>query len=297
MRTILMIDDDRLQCRLTEKFFDHFKGERFRLYSVCTYEAGLAELVKGDYAACLLDYQLGPRDGLALMRAALAAGVTTPIIFLTSETSRAVDTEALNAGAFDYLVKGAITPELLERSLRYALKLGATLAELRRLATQDALTGLLNRREFSRLMVEEVARAHRFERPLAVVMFDLDYFKAINDTHGHPVGDAVLVEVARRLQSGSRRTDRLARYGGEEFACLLVETSGDSALVQAKRLLAAIAATPVVLPDGTTLTVTGSAGVAGLTPGDSEQALLATVDRALYQAKANGRAQAFLSLP
>ncbi|MFH1499585.1 MAG: GGDEF domain-containing response regulator [Verrucomicrobiota bacterium] len=292
MRTILMIDDDRLQCRLTEKLFEKFRGERFRLYSVFTYEEGLAELMEGRHAACLLDYQLGPRDGLMLMRTALAAGATTPIIFLTAETSRAVDTEALNAGAFDYLVKGEITVGALERSLRYALKLGETLAELRRLATHDALTGLHNRREFDRRLVEEVARARRFGRPLSLVLLDLDRFKSINDTHGHPAGDAVLVEVARRLSADVRRTDRLARHGGEEFALLLVETAQDAALAQARRLLTLIAEAPVVLPDGGTLTVTASAGVAGLTADGDELSLVRAADEALYRAKAAGRGRA-----
>lgn len=292
MRTILMIDDDRLQCRLTEKLFEKFQGERFQLYSVNTYEEGLAELMEGRHAACLLDYQLGPRDGLMLMRTALAAGATTPIVFLTAETSRDVDTEALNAGALDYLVKGEITAGALERSLRYALKLGETLAELRRLATHDALTGLHNRREFDRRLVEEVARARRFGRPLSLVLLDLDYFKAINDTHGHPAGDEVLKAVARRLAGGSRKTDRLARHGGEEFALLLVETNVEAALTQARRLLSIIADTPVALPEGMTLAVTASAGVAELAPDGDELSLVRAADEALYRAKASGRARA-----
>ncbi len=240
MRTVLMIDDDRLQCRLTEKLFEHFQGERFRLYPVYNYEEGLAELLGGGHAACLLDYQLGPRDGLALMREAVAAGAVTPVVFLTAETSRAVDMEALDAGAFDYLVKGEITAAMLERSLRYALRLGETLTELRRLATRDALTGVWNRGEFSRMLADEVARARRFGRPLALVMLDVDHFKAINDTHGHPAGDVVLAEVARRLGGEVRKTDRLARFGGEEFAVLLVETGAAEALTLARRLLAAL---------------------------------------------------------
>ncbi len=296
MRTVLMIDDDRLQCRLIEKLFERFHGEQFQLRAVSTYEEGLSELLKGGYAACLLDYQLGARDGLALMAEALAAGATTPIIFLTAETSREVDTQALNSGAFDYLVKSEITPGSLERSLRYALKLDTTLAELRRLATHDALTGLLNRREFSRMIIDEVTRVTRFGHPLSLVMLDLDHFKEINDTHGHQAGDAVLIELAHRLSAGSRRTDRVARYGGEEFAILLVETDAASAMLQAGRLIELISQTPIRLPDGTMLTVTASAGVAGLPAGGSEQALIGAADRALYRAKAEGRARACLDM-
>ena len=124
-----------------------------------------------------------------------------PIVFLTAESSSDIDIEALNAGALDYLVKGEISPSNLERSIRYALKLSDTLAELKRLATRDALTGLLNRRELNRIMKEEVERSNRFGRPFSLVMLDLDHFKSVNDTHGHAAGDLVLQEAAKRMSS------------------------------------------------------------------------------------------------
>ena len=107
----------------------------------------------------------------------------------------------MNAGALDYLVKGEISPSNLERSIRYALKLSDTLAELKRLATRHALTGLLNRRELNRIMKEEVERSNRFGRPFSLVMLDLDHFKSVNDTHGHAAGDLVLQEAAKRMSS------------------------------------------------------------------------------------------------
>ena len=149
-RKILMIDDDRMQYRLTQAHFKNFRGEDFTLDWAATYEEGLARLLEGSYAACLLDYQLGERNGLELIRAAVAGGSHTPIVFLTAEASERVDIEAMNAGALDYLVKGEISSRTLERSLRYALKLGDTLEALRKLATHDQLTSLLNRREFDR---------------------------------------------------------------------------------------------------------------------------------------------------
>src|SRR6185503_9755030 len=133
--------------------------------------------------ACLLDYQLGDRDGLQLIREAVERECRTPIVFLTAETAHRVDVDAMNAGALDYLVKGEITPPALERSLRYALKLGDTLEELRRLATRDQLTGMLNRREFDRLLAQEQERAKRFGHSLALVMVDIDHFKSVNDRH------------------------------------------------------------------------------------------------------------------
>ena len=149
---------------------------------------GLARLLTGNYAVCLLDYRLGERDGLQLIREAAESGCRTPIVFLTAESSENVDIQAMEAGALDYLVKGEITPRSLERSLRYALKLGETLEALRRLATRDELTGLANRREYDRILAEEEDRAQRFGQPLSLVIIDLDRFKLVNDTHGHAAG-------------------------------------------------------------------------------------------------------------
>ncbi len=296
MRRILLIDDDRLQFVLTRAQFAQFRGEPFALDYAASYEDGLAQLLAGGHAACLLDYQLGPRDGLALIREAVASGCRTPIIFLTAETSDSVDTAAMNAGALDYLVKGELNPAALERSLRYALKLGDTLGQLHRLATHDGLTGLLNRREFDRLLAEETERAARFGRPLALALFDLDHFKSVNDTHGHPAGDAVLRAAAARLAAGLRAVDRLARFGGEEFAALLVETPPAAALETAQRLVATIRSEPIVLPDGSTLRLTVSAGVAAL-PAHAADApgLIHAADTALYAAKHAGRDRALLA--
>ena len=290
MRKILMIDDDRLQFRITQAHFKSFQAEVYELEWAASYEEGLPRLLSGGYTACLLDYQLGPRDGLQLIREAVSAGCRTPIVFLTADSSSQVDIEAMNAGALDYLVKGEITPRSLERSLRYALKLGDTLEALRLLATRDQLTGLLNRRELDRILLEEAERAQRFGQPLALVMVDIDHFKSVNDTHGHPAGDAVLKEVAQRLSQMLRSVDRVARYGGEEFALVLLQTDRRAALEVARRLVETVAAHPVTLPSGAVLALTISAGLAVL-PADAAhiEQLVESADRALYAAKKDGR--------
>ena len=290
MRKILMIDDDRLQFRLTQTDFTKFQGEIYELEWASTYEDGLAKILGGGYEACLLDYQLGSKDGLQLIREAIAAGCRTPIVFLTADSSPQVDIEAMNAGALDYLVKGEITPRSLERSLRYALKLGETLAALRQLATRDQLTGLLNRREFDRIMAEEAERSRRFGHPLALVMVDIDHFKAVNDTHGHLAGDAVLREVAKTLTAQLRTVDRVARIGGEEFALVLVQTGRSAATEVAQRVVKAVAASPVIIESGVSLRLTISAGLAVL-PEDVSwlELLIGAADRSLYAAKRGGR--------
>ncbi len=281
LRKVLLIDDDRLQARLVDASFEKFVGEKFQLYWAQNYEDGLLELRSGAYAACLLDYQLGDRDGLALLREAVRLGVQTPVIFLTSETSGHVDGQAMEAGALDYLVKGEINARGLERSLRYALKLHATLAELRRLATRDMLTGLLNRREGLRLLEREVERTRRYPRPLSVLLIDVDHFKEVNDKQGgHAAGDAMLVAVARLLEAQVRAEDAVVRWGGDEFAVWLADTDATAARLVAERMLAA------ARPLGSTLSI----GVAQWTPerGDAG-GLVAAADKALYEAKWAGR--------
>ena len=123
-RRILLIDDERLQFRLVRQLFTAFGPDSYELDWRDAYEAGLEALLQGGYDACLLDFRLGGRDGLELIREATALGCRVPIIFLTAETGTDVDVQAMNAGALDYLIKGEINAKLLERSVRYALKLG-----------------------------------------------------------------------------------------------------------------------------------------------------------------------------
>jgi diguanylate cyclase (GGDEF)-like protein len=292
-RRVLLIDDDRLQFRITQAHFAAFRSDAYGLEWAGTYEEGLAKLLSGDYIACLLDYQLGERDGLQLIREALAQGCCTPIIFLTAETAERIDIAAMNAGALDYLDKSEITSRALERSLRYAVKLSDSLAALRRLATRDSLTGLLNRREFDRILDEEAERALRFGHALALIMIDIDHFKSINDAHGHPAGDAVLREIARRLSAQVRTVDRIARLGGEEFALILVQADRAAALQVAQQIGATMRGEAVRVDDTRALAVTVSAGVATL-PRDAATAagLIAAADQALYAAKSAGRDRA-----
>jgi two-component system cell cycle response regulator len=292
MIRVLVIDDDRLQVRLLQAHFKNFRRGTYSLDWSETYEDGLARLLTGDYSACLLDFRLGERDGLQLIREATERGCRTPIVFLTAEASENIDIQAMEAGALDYLVKGEINPRALERSLRYALKLGESLEALRRLATRDELTGLLNRREFDRIMAEEEERARRFGQPLSLVIIDIDRFKSINDLHGHVAGDAVLRAAAASIADSIRTVDRAARIGGEEFALILVQTDGAPAFEVARRAIASVARGPVKAGE-LSIAVTASAGVATL-PSDARTAgeLFETADRALYEAKNGGRNRA-----
>ncbi len=168
--------------------------------------------------------------------------------------------------------------ELVAVSAALALERGELLARAEEAARTDALTGLGNRRVWDRALPRELARAARHGTPLTVAMLDLDHFKAFNDARGHPAGDALLREAARRWAHELRATDLLTRYGGEEFALLLPTTDFAEAVEAVDRLRA-------VTPEGQTC----SAGVASWDGEETPEALVARADRALYHAKAAGR--------
>lgn len=162
-------------------------------------------------------------------------------------------------------------------------------AELTRLATTDSLTGVSNRRHFLAQVEDEIARFQRFGQPVSILMLDLDRFKRINDTYGHPAGDAVLKVFAETMREACRRMDHIGRLGGEEFAILLPGTGTVEAHQFAERLRQAVA-TKRVVADEWEIQFTVSIGIAGMQKGDLEPAtILARADTLLYRAKATGR--------
>ena len=158
-----------------------------------------------------------------------------------------------------------------------------------RQAATDELTGLPNRRLFMRALGAEVARSRRGRTTFSVVLIDLDNFKAVNDRFGHDAGDRVLRELADVLRRVMRESDVAARLGGEEFACLLPATDGEGARVLAERIRADLADRTITLPDSRVVSATASLGVASYPRAKSADALLRLADRALYEAKAEGK--------
>ena len=162
--------------------------------------------------------------------------------------------------------------------------------ELRRQAHVDYLTGIYNRRHFMERAEQELSRAHRYAKPLSMLMLDIDHFKQINDRHGHKVGDTVLKAVADLSQATFRDVDIVGRLGGEEFAALLPETDQPAALEAAERLRATIANARIPLPGAPPVSFSVSIGVSSMdSPEDNIDALLQRADKALYKAKDSGR--------
>ena len=164
------------------------------------------------------------------------------------------------------------------------------LVRFRRQATRDPLTGLANRGHFEEELGEERLKWDRYRRPVALMVLDLDHFKAINDTHGHPAGDAVLRQVAAILEERTRETDLVARYGGEEMVVLMPETMRTAAVEAAERVRTAIEDARVEGDDGTVIPVTASIGVSACPECvDAPGELMASADAALYRSKDEGR--------
>lgn len=160
--------------------------------------------------------------------------------------------------------------------------------EIHRLAITDGLTHTANKRYLDEFLEREIARAARHRRPLSLVIFDIDHFKAVNDRHGHLAGDRVLAGVATRVQVEVRREELLARYGGEEFAVVLPETTLDEAVSFANRIRAEIESASFDF-DGEPLRATISLGAATMIAGDAADTLIARADAQLYKAKEGGR--------
>lgn len=171
----------------------------------------------------------------------------------------------------------------------YQKMMRTAMSSLAEASYRDGLTGIYNRRFIEEAVAKEFSRVQHYGGPLSIILFDLDNFKSINDTHGHLVGDEVLRSAAKCIGSGVRTMDTFGRYGGEEFMALLPATHGEGALILAERIRAQLASLPIT-HGGLSLTVTVSVGVAEWqSTMQRYENLIKAADKALYQAKDRGR--------
>jgi diguanylate cyclase (GGDEF)-like protein len=258
----------------------------------------LASARDQDLDLVLLDLMMPGLDGLDCCR--LIKGITReeflPVMLLTSKTDADSRVTGLRIGADDYVTKPFDERELMAR-IKNLLRLkrmhdniNEARARLEQLAVQDELTGLFNYRYLHTRLNEEFKRSERYRDPLACVMLDIDYFKRVNDRFGHDAGDAVLREVAKRLRKAVREIDVVTRYGGEEFLLVLPSTNFSGALSVADRVWRSVGSELFALPGGPEH-VSISVGVAVFPSRDikTKDQLIKAADKALYQAKADGR--------
>ena len=260
-------------------------------------DAALA-VSSGDYELALVSMELGDFDPLRIcsqMRTAEQTR-TLPIILIAEEDDRPRVVRGLDLGVNDFIMRPVERNELMARvrtqirRQRYAVELRQSVNNTLALAVTDDLTGLYNRRYFERHLSILLQKAQQQDRDMAVMLIDMDYFKAVNDTHGHDTGDAVLREFADRLRRNIRGVDLACRFGGEEFVVLMPDTDYRQAQGVAERVRGAVAEKGFDTGNGRPLTVTVSVGMAlNEHDADTPEMLLKRADVALYRAKREGR--------
>jgi diguanylate cyclase (GGDEF)-like protein len=298
---ILIVEDSRQQA---ESVMGALRENGYDVVVASDGKSAIKEAVSGMVDLIILDLVLPDMSGVEVCRWLKINQSTRliPILMLTSKADVADKVTGIEAGADDYLPKPYSDMELRVRI--YALlrtkalqdelseknaQLERLLAKVETLAVTDPLTELYNRRHIESLIDKELKAAFRYGSPLASLMIDIDSFKAINDDFGHQAGDSVLRELAGLIMSSIREVDTAARWGGEEFVVLLPRCTTEDAGKSATRILQAISDHGFSAVGDRRITV--SIGIAGVPDHSIENAdqLLDAADRAMYQAKKNGR--------
>ncbi|NQT37271.1 MAG: diguanylate cyclase [Planctomycetes bacterium] len=285
--SVFLVDDDPAILRLLGHWLEKAG------YTVRPFDNG-EEALEAIESQCpdflITDWEMPGMNGLELCRRVRQLDLPhyVHILFLTVRSSTEETVAGLEVGADDFLSKPIDLEELLAR-----LRSGARVLTLERrlslMAQTDPLTGLLTRRTFFENLEKEWSRATRHHVPLSVVMLDIDFFKRINDVHGHPAGDAVLKTIAELLKDGCRTADVICRYGGEEFCAVLPETNERQAAHWADRVRRKLASHAMQLGDRE-FHLTGSFGVAErLDDTQNAEQLVDLADQALLCAKQSGR--------
>ncbi|MCB9475120.1 MAG: diguanylate cyclase [Candidatus Delongbacteria bacterium] len=298
-RRILVVEDDPTSRKLLCDLLTKADYRPLGLESA----AEALEFFRNDfYPLVLSDWMMPGTSGLELCKQLRRSDLPGYVYFilLTARNSTDDVIQGLEAGADDYLTKPFNKTELLARlntghrilQLEFRLKLANE--EIIALANMDALTGCYNRGFLNHQGPLEFARTHRYQRPISLIMADIDHFKRINDSWGHLTGDHILIEFADRLQRTLRQgVDWLARYGGEEFVIVLPETDAEGATRIAERIRMAVNALPFIA-DNHSIHLTASYGVCDINSipegvDQSFNALLNIADEMLYSSKHAGR--------
>ena len=284
---VLLVDDDPAMLRLLSAWL---KQAGYRVSQATDGQQALAAIETDCPDFLVTDWEMPNVNGLELCERVrrLQLPHYVYILFLTVKSGSDEKVAGLEVGADDFLIKPVEKNELLAR-MRSGSRMLQLERRLSRMARTDPLTGLLTQRSFYECLLQEWHRAKRGNLPLSCVMVDLDFFKRINDVHGHPAGDAVLKTVANLMADTCRGSDSLCRYGGEEFCAMLPETDEQGAVLWAERVRAKLAST--LIPAGSKeLRVTGSFGAAQKQDDtQTPEQLVDQADQALLCAKQSGR--------
>lgn len=295
--TVAVVDDDAAIRRLVRLFL---KRAGFETMECTTGIEARERLATMPWDLAILDRRLPDMDGVVLCQElkANADFRARYIIMLTGETEQEDKIEGLELGADDYITKPFSYPELLarvragKRIVDLQTELISTNKRLELLSITDGLTRLHNHRYFQDELARAFEESQRYQRPLSMAMIDIDFFKKVNDTYGHAVGDDVLKAVSKLYADSVRSTDLVARYGGEEFVVMMPETELEDAISFAEKIRLMVESTPIHTQAGI-VPVTVSLGVSSVPYSNvrSSNELIVVADKALYRAKRRGRNQ------
>src|SRR5215212_7943958 len=293
--TIAVVDDDAAIRRLVRLFL---KRAGYDTIEATTGDEARTALKAQPWDLAVLDRRLPDMDGVELCQElkAIPAFRSRYIIMLTGDDEQEDKVEGLELGADDYITKPFQYPELLariragKRIVDLQKELLETNKRLELLSITDGLTKLHNHRYFQDELARAFEESQRYQRPLSLAMIDIDFFKKINDTYGHAVGDDVLKNAARLYRNSVRSTDLVARYGGEEFAVMMPETPLADGCMFAEKIRNLVQQAAMNTQAGE-VAITISIGVASVPQSRIESAkeLIVAADKALYRAKKNGR--------
>jgi diguanylate cyclase (GGDEF)-like protein len=287
-RRVLVIEDSTTYAVLTEQMLKDALGPQTAIEIADSLAIADVRIRSNTPDCILLDLSLPDAKGVEAVGAVQAMAPEVPIIVLSGHDDDALSVQAVQSGAQDYLVKQHANPQLLARSIRYAIERKRTEQEIARQAFVDPLTNLPNRIRLIESLTTALARVERYGERVAVLFIDLDRFKIINDSLGHGVGDHVLRVVAERLASSVRPTDTVARFGGDEFVVLCERVANDDDVSALADRIGHALAEGIETADGQ-LTVGASIGIAiGDGRGIGPEALIRAADQAMFRAKQRG---------
>ena len=285
---ILIAEDDRISSKILEK---HITGWGYDVLVVPDGKKAWQTFKKNEIGIVLLDWMMPEITGIDLCRKIRndKSGKYTYIILLTAKIKQKDINEGFAAGADEYITK-PFNPIELKARLKAGKRIIDLLEKLHKQAIHDGLTKVFNRREITSILNEEFLRAQRTNQPLSNIMLDIDHFKKVNDTHGHPIGDEVLVEIVSRITAKMRAYDKIGRYGGEEFIIILPHNPLESVKKIAERIRINISQKTIQTSAGP-LQLTASLGCTSTEniEASSTEMLIKISDKALYNAKNNGR--------
>jgi len=294
---ILLADKNRSNIETIKSTLIHYNDIKYKFDITDSAKDLLEKSENNKFELLLMNHGFSDANGIKVLDEITKRKIDIPVIMIVEEDKEELGVKAMDKGAYDYVTEDEIKTVALSRAIRRAIQrkkleddIKESIKKLEKLAIKDGLTGLYNHNHFKEILRSEYKKAKRHIQPLSCIMLDLDHFKSVNDTHGHPFGDHVLVKSAEILMKLVRDTDLVARYGGEEFFIVLPSTNLEGSFILAERIRSAFEHN-IFRKGEISAVVTVSLGISSTLDGNvtGDNDLIANADKALYRAKWRGR--------